>query len=198
MFASNPLRSALARSARPGRTRSIFRDRRGVSAVEFALLLPVILVLFLGGSEIGQAITAYRKVGHTANALGDLVARVSVVDPNHMSNIFDASLAVMAPFESSQAKMVVSVAIWDAAKKAWRVTGSKARNATSWRINAAPPVQLPEALKINGQGIIIARVEYEYTSAFSAVINDITGSSSIKMEHVVFLRPRVSATVDLQ
>ena len=49
-------------------------DERGVSAVEFALLLPLMLTLYLGAVEVSQGIRADRKVTLTARTIVDLVS----------------------------------------------------------------------------------------------------------------------------
>ena len=51
----------------------LLRDKRGVSAVEFAMLLPLMVTLYLGGVEVSQGIAIDRKVTLTARTLGDLV-----------------------------------------------------------------------------------------------------------------------------
>ena len=56
------------------------RDQEGVSAVEFAMLLPLMLTLYLGGVEVSQGISIDRKVTLTARTVADLVAQVSSID----------------------------------------------------------------------------------------------------------------------
>ena len=56
------------------RLRRLIGDERGVSAVEFALLLPLMLTLYLGAVEVSQGIGADRKVTLTARTIGDLVS----------------------------------------------------------------------------------------------------------------------------
>src|SRR5688572_9758585 len=55
--------------------RRFVRDRRGVSVLEFALILPVMLTLFLGGTEVTQGITIKRKTTIVTRSLADLVAQ---------------------------------------------------------------------------------------------------------------------------
>src|ERR1700692_1888012 len=50
-------------------------DRRGLSAVEFALLLPLMLTLYLGGVEVSNGVAADRKVAITARTVADLASR---------------------------------------------------------------------------------------------------------------------------
>ena len=57
----------------------LVRDRRGVSAVEFALILPTIIGLYLGIAETGNAITVYRRMSTIASTAADLTAQVKAV-----------------------------------------------------------------------------------------------------------------------
>ena len=60
-------------------TPSLFRrlraDSRGVSAVEFALIAPVILLFYFALTEFCQAQMAQKRVNHVAATIGDLVAQ---------------------------------------------------------------------------------------------------------------------------
>ena len=55
------------------------RDRRGVSAIEFGFIAPVILTIYMGLAELSEGLTAQRRVSHVSSALGDLVAQSDVV-----------------------------------------------------------------------------------------------------------------------
>ena len=55
------------------------QDRRGTSAVEFAMLLPLLLTLYLGTFEISQGIGINRKVTLTTRTVADLASQVSSI-----------------------------------------------------------------------------------------------------------------------
>ena len=61
------------------RLRGFAADQNGVSAVEFAILLPLMLTLYLGGVEISQAVSADRKTTLVAHTVGDLTAQAANV-----------------------------------------------------------------------------------------------------------------------
>ena len=65
------------------------RDRNGIAAVEFALLAPILIVLYFGITEIGDAVVVYTKVTHTASAVNDLVSQAKIISNNDMQNIFN-------------------------------------------------------------------------------------------------------------
>ena len=83
-------------------------DQRGVSAVEFAILLPLMLTMYLGGVEISQAVSADRKTTLVAHTIGDLTAQASNVTSADMSNVLNAGAAVAYPFPSSNLRETVT------------------------------------------------------------------------------------------
>ena len=50
-------------------------DERGISAVEFALLLPLMVTLYLGTVEVSQGVAIDRKVTLTARTVADLASQ---------------------------------------------------------------------------------------------------------------------------
>ena len=59
---------------------SLRRDQRGVSAVEFAMLLPLMVTLYLGAVEISQGVAIHRKVTLTARTVADLASQVTSIN----------------------------------------------------------------------------------------------------------------------
>src|SRR3954467_11498234 len=118
-------------------------DERGGSAVEFAMLLPLMITLYLGGVEVSSAIAVDRKVTLVARTLGDLVAQATTVTATDMTNILNAATTVVQPYSSSLIKVTVSSVAIDAngvAKVAW----SDTKNGTARA--AGSTVTLPAAL----------------------------------------------------
>src|SRR6202521_4398232 len=83
-------------------------DRRGLSAVEFALLLPLMLTLYLGTVEVSNGVAADRKVAITARTVADLAARMTTIHNADMTNILGASSAVIAPYSVANLQVTVS------------------------------------------------------------------------------------------
>lgn len=100
------MRSLLARPVRL--LRGFGRSAAGVAAVEFALVLPVMMVMFYGLSEVVLAVNTNRKLVLTSRSLADLSSRAKTITSTDMSDIFSAAKIVMQPFDSSKLKMVVS------------------------------------------------------------------------------------------
>ncbi len=87
------------------------RDDRGVAAVEFALLLPLMITLYIGSTEITQGVLASRKMAILSRSLSDLVAQQpsGITSPcttaglcdTTMTSIFSAASAIMSPFSTA-------------------------------------------------------------------------------------------------
>src|SRR5436305_12464294 len=93
----------LARTGRP--LRRFLADRRGVSAVEFAMLLPLMVALYLGGVEISSAVAIDRKVTLVARTLADLVAQATNVSSTDVTNVLSAIAAVVQPYDDTKLKI---------------------------------------------------------------------------------------------
>ncbi len=173
-------------AARPhgfGLLRRFARDRRGVSAVEFALLAPVMIALYLGCVETSDGVAAGRKVSLTAAALANLTAQVSSIDANGMANILDASSAIIIPYSASKLKITVSCIAIDANKNAtvkWSVTRNGAVNSGSTTI--------PSALAVPSTQLILAEASYAYTPAVGYTI-----TGTISLHDKMYMSPRITA-----
>jgi Flp pilus assembly protein TadG len=170
-----------------GRLRGLAGDESGVSAVEFAMLLPLMLSLYLGAVEVSQAIGADRKVTLTARTVADLVSQVQSVDNNAMTNSLNAATAVMAPYDSSNLKVVVSSVSIDADGKA-TIDWSDTLNGTARSKGAT--VTLPAALNVPSSSLIWSEVQYTYKPVIGYVV---TGPLTLK-DHI-YMRPRLSEKV---
>jgi Flp pilus assembly protein TadG len=164
------------------------RDERGVaSAVEFAMILPLLVTFWLGGVEVSQAVSVDRKVTLAARAVADLVAQATSVNTSEMSDILNASSSVVAPWSTTNLKVIVSQVKIDAQGNA-KVDWSDAKNTTARPVNQA--VTVPAALKINNTWLIWGEVQYDYKPAIGYVI---TGTLPLKDQ--IYMRPRLSDCV---
>ena len=169
------------------RLRHLVGDERGVGAVEFAMLLPLMLSLYLGAVEISQGIGADRKVTLTARTICDLVSQVQSVSNSDMTNALNAASSVMAPFPVGNLKVTVSSVKIDANGKA-TIDWSDSLNGTAR--SKGSTVTLPAALNVANSYLIWSEVQYSYKPVIGYVV-----SGTLTLKDQIYMRPRVSDTV---
>ena len=169
---------------RLGLFRRFGRDERGVSAVEFALLAPVLIAFYFGMAEFCQGFMAQKRMGHVSAMVADLVAQEEAVSTANLEDIFDIGGLIMKPFATSGLKQRVSSVTRTAG--AAKVDWSRGDGMTARVVGSA--ITLPADLIANGESIIVSEATYDYDSPVDYFMPGIT-----RFSHIYYLRPR---TVD--
>ncbi len=84
------------------------RERRGVGAVEFAVAAPFLILLYIGGYQLMDAISAYRKVTTATRTMADLTTRQMKVTQDQVEAIMGASRQIMAPYKTADATLRIT------------------------------------------------------------------------------------------
>ena len=162
-------------------------DRRGVSAVEFAFIAPILILFYFGMAELCQGFMAKKRTEHIASAVADLVAQTDHVTTAELNDIYGAASQIMAPFPTTNLKQRIS----SVTKNSSGVTTVDWGSASGWTARASgSSVTVPANLIGNGESVIMAEVQYQYTSAFDYVM-----PSAMTFTKTFYLRPRVSDKV---
>jgi Flp pilus assembly protein TadG len=177
------------------RLRGFARDSRGVSAVEFALVAPILVMAYLGLAELTLGMMASRRASHLAATIGDLAAQSETLTDANITDLWAIATSMMDPFPTGTAlKMRVSDVKMVSGKAT--VQWCEPQNWTDYTdkvtvINSISLDQLPE-----GQTLIMTEVEYNYVSP----IGLITGTShsflpNADFKDTFFHHPRNGAEV---
>jgi Flp pilus assembly protein TadG len=162
----------------------------GVAAVEFALLLPIMLLLYFGGVEVTEAVMVNRQVALTADTVTNIVCQYTTISQStQMPDILNASTQVMAPNSSANVKVVVSAITIDSHGNA-TVAWSQTLNGTA--LTAGAPVTVPASLDIANTTLILGHVTYAYSPAY-----DFMHVGPFNMSSTVYMSPRDSTTINL-
>ncbi|WP_342359826.1 TadE/TadG family type IV pilus assembly protein [Terrarubrum flagellatum] len=166
---------------------TLFRTARdGVAALEFAIILPLMLTMWLGTFEVGQAIAANRKSVLVSRTLADLTARATTISNSDMANIFAATAAVIYPFSSADLGMRVTSVKRDSAG-ANKVVWSSASGPGMSALGVGASVTLPTGiLTAANQTVIMAEVKFFYKSPTGWVLS----SQALTLEDKTLMVPR--------
>ena len=174
----------------------LLRADQGLSAVEFALLAPIMLIFYLGGLEITSAVSTYRLVDLTTVTVTNLVTQYTTISAStQMPDILAAATQVMYPVSASDPnvrnniKVVVSLVAIDKNGNA-TVAWSQTLNGHARAVGQA--VTVPAALDIPNTNIVLGETTY----AFNAVI-DFLNLGTFNLGSSIFMVPRASTTINL-
>jgi Flp pilus assembly protein TadG len=147
------------------------RDQRGISAVEFALLAPVMIAFYFGLTEFCQGYMAQKRLSHTASAVGDLVAQTDTLTRDQLDDIIAIGSMIMKPFNDTTLTTRISSVTRDANGVA-KVDWSRAHRIAPLRSNAT-------------ESLIMTETSYDYASPIQYLMPAVT-----KFSNVFYLRPR--------
>jgi Flp pilus assembly protein TadG len=169
------------------------RDRSAIAAVEFALILPIMLMLFIGSYETANLVLAYMKLEAAAETAADLIAQTrakTVLQSTDFTSITNAANQVLTPLPTSGSQLKIAYA------SVTYNTGSpvidwhhEVNNATAITVAAANNIESLANLGSTTNGskdsVIVVKLTYAYSSSVSYVLN-----SSYTLSGWAFNRPR--------
>jgi Flp pilus assembly protein TadG len=136
---------------------------QGVAAVEFAMVLPMLVVLLLATFDGGRAIAAYMKMRAATYALASITNQYATIQSADMTSILGATSVVMAPFTSGTPSVKISQVIISS-KGVSTIEWSAAQNTTARSVGSS--ISPPSAMVVNSSYLIFAEVSYTYTPLF--------------------------------
>ena len=160
------------------------RAREGASAVEFALISPLLIMFYFGMAETCELMMAQRRVSHSAAAMADLITQGGELDKDELADILLAGRLIMAPFPTANFSVRLTSVVRD----------SNNQNLADWsEVSGSAFTKIPDgtvvAIKtpINAadQSVVLAEVQFGHESAVGYVL---PGLKTLK--HSAELRPR--------
>jgi Flp pilus assembly protein TadG len=180
-------------------------DCSGIAATEFAVIAPLMLVLFFGTVEFSTGVAVDRKVTLIARTLSDLTSQspppspqsvLAKVGDNDLQNIFTASIAILSSYSPTPTQATISEIYIDSHSKAtiqWSkaaVIAAGATQATLTNSSQHSPgddvtTQLPATLLVKQTYVIFSEVNYLYTPTIGYVMK-----TGVTLRDVAYTRPR--------
>jgi Flp pilus assembly pilin Flp len=148
--------------------RRLKRDVRGVAAIEFALLLPVLIALLIGCLEVTFKIWSTQKAEKLAVTLSDVVAQSTAVTSADLTQLTGAVDKIMDPFPfgADKGKVIISSVYWEQGDDQpvvnWQCSYGGYSASSKFGTQGADAT-LPDGFTLNEKdNIIITEVFYEY------------------------------------
>jgi Flp pilus assembly protein TadG len=166
---------------------SLWRDRRGMMAVEFAIVTPVLLIMLIGCFEITYALLAEARLRAMAHGVATLVAKQSSLNATAMADICVGGQIMMLPLPATE----MSIAVTSVS----RVAGAAV---VDWQDNtcgtsspiSGPVAAASELLSQDGDSAILVRASYAFHSPTQMFL-----PSVLALTHQTYARPYSNETV---
>lgn len=177
------------------RARSGLTSQSGLAATEFALILPIIAVIFFGMLETSDAMMANRRLINAANSLVDLIGQESEVSAAQVDDVMTGVTRMLEPTVNSSLVMKVTSVVQNATQPT-QIDVVWSRDNTKGTPYAAGSkfTKLDDGTIVHkGASLVVVEVEYNYSSGLT---NKVLGST-FHFKHMVSRWPRQTAQVVL-
>lgn len=165
----------------------LHRDRRGVSAVEFALLAPMMIAFYFGLAEFCQGYMAQKRVSHVSAMVADLIAQTEEITTGEVTDVFEIGVLIMKPFPNLPLHQRASSLTRDT-NGVTRVDWSQGQGMTARVVGST--VTIPVGLIADGESVIMTESTYDYDSPVDYLMPAIT-----RFSQTYYMRPRITNKV---
>lgn len=184
----------------------LLRDRRGVAAVEFAFIAPLLIGVYFLAMEYSLAVVTSSNVERSASQVGDLITQQQTITKAELDAIMEIGESVLQPYERSNPVITVTaIEITDDEEPEAKVVWSRKMVDGGGSPDALPGAEttVPRDLMVPGSFLVRAHttLEYEPFGSRSTKEGNHFGfggafdALSMTMGGRYHLRPRVSLTI---
>jgi Flp pilus assembly protein TadG len=170
-------------------------DKRGVALVEFAFILPVMLMLYLGCIAVTIGVSTDRKLSLLTHSLADLVAQDDTIMSTETDDLFLAARAIMMP--SSTDPSLIGMRVQSVRIKAGGTACVEWSVASSGGLLAARSPDddvtssIPNDIRVADTTLIWSETKYNYKPVGG---EELVGTL-IELTSQNFMRPRLTDAV---
>lgn len=168
-------------------------DRSGVGAVEFALIAPVLIVLYIGSLEVSVAMSVNKKLARASSTVADLVTQDDDVDKAFLASMVNVAQSVMTPYRSDGIKIKITGISIDATGVGKTTWSWQEDNTRPYTVGSTQT--LPKDLAI--PNTFLVRSEIEFDHKLLLVMPDIQDIDirTLNMKKTYHLRQRIGDSV---
>ncbi|MCP3474122.1 pilus assembly protein [Bradyrhizobium sp. CCGUVB1N3] len=188
------------------RVRKFATDADAVAATEFAIVVPFMLVLLVGGVELATGMAINVKVSATAHSVADMVTQNTSLSTASMQNIITGATSIIAPYSvnGSSGNPILSVTVSEVSSDAngnLTLRWSQSYNGTTFGQGRTDLTGLTVPTSLNGTvgnannpnnqndqvSFIVGEVSYAYTPSLGFTI-----SGTVNLQDTYWKFPRCS------
>jgi Flp pilus assembly protein TadG len=170
-------------------------DVRGIAAVEFAIILPLMLTMFFGMIDVSTGFAVDRKVTMVSQMISDLTSRYTAVQETDVTNFFNIADAMVTPYDKVPLQATISQIYIDPATKTGKVVWSRGDNKLVKGTVVSVPTDLvakdASGNVVANQYLILGEAKYLYTPTIGWVV----AKAGVTLSESSFTKPRQGTCV---
>ncbi len=183
------------RSRFPALLSRLVVDARGIAAVEFSLIMPLLMLMFFGMIDVSMGVSVDRKVTMIAQSMADLASRYTAVTDTDFANFFKIGDAMLTPYAAASLTSTISQVYIDPSTGIGKIYWSKGDAPRTVSSSITVPAGLIGKDSSNNvltnQYLILAEVNYLY----KPIIGYVVPKAGITLTETTYTRPRQSICV---
>lgn len=175
------------------RLQRLGRDIRGVGGVEFALIAPLLLSLYITSFELTIGLSVSKRVTRTASTIADLVTQQSSVTKDFLATMKNVTNGIFAPYQPQNLAMKITGIALD--------SSGNPTVAWSWDQSGARPYSNGSAVNVptdmRAPSTFLVRAEVSVTHQLLMFMPGIMPSSlqTITLRREFYYRQRVGTNI---
>jgi len=169
------------------------KDEDGVAAIEFAIIAPVMIMMYFGLAEIASAISVDRRVSHGTNVAGDLATQQPELKDDDIEEVVSAALRVLNIQDVNSVSLDIESFILPAAGQPPESQGRIRVNNAAGNWGVFDASGLDQKLLNENSGVVVTRLSYQYTPVEMRYFD-----STVNLKETFMLKPRRSDAVQIQ
>jgi Flp pilus assembly protein TadG len=175
------------------------RDRRGVAAVEFAFLAPVITFALMGGAELSRYTLMHQKMDRVSASVSNMVAQSTTMKVVDFDNMWAAAKKIAEPFDLADAngKVIISFIVAESDTNyriTWQRTGAGTVAETSKLGTEGNLATMPTGVTMKQGDTVVAVEVFAIYAPF--IFPELVGS--VVIYHRSFDQPRLTDIITLE
>lgn len=178
------------------RLRAFCQEQSGIAATEFALIVPIMIMMYFGMIELTQALGHDRKAVLLARSLADITSQSMGISNGDMNTIFMAASATMSPYAADRLAMRVTSIMIDGIGNAY-VDWSDVKNinpGTAFTPYGRCRISndlVPAPLRAKRSWLVLSEVRVQHIPTFGKFV----APGGVEMSESLPMRPRVSTSI---
>lgn len=181
-------------------SRRLLRDRQGIGAIEFALLVPALLMLYLGSLEATVGFNMAKRATRASGTVADIITQQTSVDKTYLAQMPSVAASIFAPYGTDNMTLKITGVTIDGTANAkvawswgWEDDGTNSGKVTTpYSVTSA--VTVPDQMKKANTFLVRAELSVPYR-LFQFAPGLLPDMSDITIKRDFFYRQRLGDSI---